>query len=317
MKYFVTGINGQLGYDVIRELYKRGYDLIGSDITDYYSGIMGIPESESFSYKKLNITDSDAVFRVMEEVVPDVVIHCAAWTAVDMAEDESNIDIVRAVNIQGTLNIANACKRIGCKMVYMSTDYVFDGTGTKPWKPECKDFNPLNIYGRTKLEGEFAVANTLDKYFIIRTSWVFGLNGNNFIKTMINIGKIHDEVRVVSDQIGTPTYCCDLARIIVDMCETDKYGYYHVTNSEVSDDEAGDIECKQGYISWYDFCCEIYRQYGLRTKITAVTTSEYGLSKAVRPANSRLDKRKLIEKGFEPLPTWQDAIKRYLKEANL
>ena len=235
---------------------------------------------------------------------PDAVIHCAAWTAVDAAEDEENKPKVYAANVLGTKYIAEACKEIDCKMVYISTDYVFDGQGTEPWQPDCKDYKPLNYYGQTKLEGELAVCSTLDKYFIVRIAWVFGLNGKNFIKTMINVGKTHDEVRVVNDQIGTPTYTYDLARLLVDMCETEKYGYYHATN-------------EGGYISWYDFCREFYRQYGLDTKVTPVTTAEYGLSKAKRPYNSRLDKSKLVENGFTPLPTWQDAVKRYLEEAKL
>ena len=252
--------------------------------------------------------------KVIQEVQPDAVIHCAAWTAVDMAEDDDKVEKVRAVNACGTQNIADACKAVDSKMLYLSTDYVFDGQGTEPWEPDCKDYKPLNVYGQTKLEGELAVSNTLDKYFIVRIAWVFGLNGKNFIKTMINVGKTHDEVRVVNDQIGTPTYTYDLARLLVDMCETEKYGYYHATNAEVKDENAG---CKTGYISWYDFCCEFYRQYGLKTKVIPVTTEEYGLSKAARPFNSRLDKKKLVENGFKSLPTWQDAVSRYLKEAQL
>ena len=265
-------------------------------------------------YVSLDITNKDAVMKAITEIKPDAVIHCAAWTAVDLAEDDDKVDQVRAVNAGGTQNIADACKAIECKMLYLSTDYVFDGQGTEPWKPDCKEYKPLNVYGQTKLEGELAVANTLEKFFIVRIAWVFGLNGKNFIKTMINVGKTHEKVRVVNDQIGTPTYTFDLARLLVDMCETEKYGYYHATNAEVTDESSG---CKTGYISWYDFCCEFYRQYGLKTKVTPVTTEEYGLSKAVRPVNSRLDKRKLMESGFEPLPTWQDAVNRYLKEAQL
>lgn len=294
MKVFVTGVNGQLGHDVMNELDKRGYDAVGTDIgTGYYA-----------SYVPLDITDKEAVMKTITEIKPDAVIHCAAWTAVDMAEDDDKVEKVRAVNADGTQNIADACKAVDCKMLYLSTDYVFDGQGTEPWKPDCKDYKPLNVYGQTKLEGELAVANTLDKYFIVRIAWVFGLNGKNFIKTMINVGKTHDEVRVVSDQIGTPTYTFDLARLLVDMVETEKYGYYHATN-------------EGGYISWYDFCCEFYKQYGLKTKVVPVTTAEYGLSKAARPFNSRLDKSKLVEAGFEPLPDWKDAVSRYLKEANL
>ena len=291
MKVFVTGVGGQLGHDVLNELKKRGHECVGSDIT----------ESAEI---KLDITDKDAVKVTLSQVEPDAVIHCAAWTAVDAAEDEENKAMVYAVNVTGTKNIAEACKKLGCKMLYISTDYVFNGQGTEPWQANCKDFDPLNYYGQTKLEGEFAVAETLEKFFIVRIAWVFGLNGKNFIKTMINVGKTHDTVRVVNDQIGTPTYTYDLAWLLVDMVETEKYGYYHATN-------------EGGYISWYDFCCEIYTQYGLTTKVIPVTTAEYGLSKAARPFNSRLDKSKLIEAGFKPLPDWKDAVKRYLEEATL
>ena len=291
MKVFVTGVGGQLGYDVINELKRRGYEAIGSDITDSAD-------------IQLDITDKTAVERVLTEIKPDAVIHCAAWTAVDAAEDEENKEKVYVVNVTGTRNIAEVCKKIDCKMINISTDYVFNGQGTEPWQANCKDFAPLNYYGQTKLDGELAVAELLDKFFIVRIAWVFGLNGKNFIKTMINVGKKYDTVRVVNDQIGTPTYTYDLARLLVDMVETDKYGYYHATN-------------EGGYISWYDFCCEFYKQYGLTTKVIPVTTEEYGLSKAARPFNSRLDKSKLKEMGFKPLPTWQDAVKRYLEEANL
>lgn len=291
MNIFVTGVGGQLGYDVINELKSRGHEAFGSDIT----------ESADI---KLDITDKNAVETVLNKIQPDAVIHCAAWTAVDAAEEEDNKEKVYAVNVIGTRNIAEVCKQLGCKMIYISTDYVFNGQGSEPWQADCKDFAPLNYYGQTKLEGELAVAELLDKFFIIRIAWVFGLNGKNFIKTMINVGKKYDTVRVVNDQIGTPTYTYDLARLLVDMVETDKYGYYHATN-------------EGGYISWYDFCCEFYKQYGLKTKVIPVTTEEYGLSKAARPFNSRLDKSKLIEMGFEPLPTWQDAIKRYFGEVDL
>lgn len=304
MKFFVTGVNGQLGHDVMNELCKRGHQAIGSDISDTYAGVADDSAVIAMLYIGLDITDKNSVLRVIKEIKPDAVIHCAAWTAVDMAEDDDKADAVRNVNAGGTQNIADACKSIDCKMLYLSTDYVFDGQGTEPWKPDCKEYKPLNVYGQTKLEGELAVSGTLEKYFIVRIAWVFGLNGKNFIKTMINVGKTHDEVRVVNDQIGTPTYTFDLARLLVDMCETEKYGYYHATN-------------EGGYISWYDFCVEFYKQYGLNTRVTPVTTEEYGLSKAARPANSRLDKRKLVEAGFKPLPTWQDAVSRYLKEAQL
>lgn len=314
MRVFVTGVNGQLGHDVMNELAKRGYEGIGSDLQPAYSGVADGSAVTTMPYVPLDITDRDAVMDVIQKVQPDAVIHCAAWTAVDMAEEDDKVTQVRAVNASGTKNIAEACKTIDCKMLYLSTDYVFDGQGTEPWQPDCKDYKPLNVYGQTKLEGELAVRSTLEKYFIVRIAWVFGLNGKNFIKTMIHVGKTHDEVRVVNDQIGTPTYTYDLARLLIDMCETKKYGYYHATNAEVTDENAG---CKTGYISWYDFCCEFYRQYGLKTKVIPVTTEEYGLSKAKRPFNSRLDKKKLVEAGFTPLPTWQDAVRRYLKEAQL
>lgn len=304
MKFFVTGVGGQLGHDVMNELAKRGYEGVGSDVQPAYSGVADGSAVTAMPYVQLDITDKQAVEKIITEVNPDAVIHCAAWTAVDMAEDDDKVDIVRAVNAGGTQNIAYVCKKLGCKMLYLSTDYVFDGQGTEPWEPDCKDYKPLNVYGQTKLEGELAVSSTLEKYFIVRIAWVFGLNGKNFIRTMINVGKTHDTVRVVNDQIGTPTYTFDLARLLVDMCETEKYGYYHATN-------------EGGYISWYDFCVEFYKQYGLKTKVTPVTTEEYGLSKAARPFNSRLDKKKLVENGFTPLPTWQDAVSRYLKEAQL
>lgn len=304
MKFFVTGVGGQLGHDVINELAKRGHESVGSDIQPEYSGVADGDAVARMSYIQLDITDPAAVEKTLMEVKPDAVIHCAAWTAVDLAEDDENIDKVHKINVEGTRHIAEVCKKLDCKMTYISTDYVFDGQGTEPWKPDCKDYKPLNVYGQTKLEGEMAVSSTLDKYFIVRIAWVFGLNGKNFIKTMINVGKIHDMVRVVNDQIGTPTYTYDLARLLVDMNETDKYGYYHATN-------------EGGYISWYDFTVEIYKQAGLKTKIIPVTTEAYGLSKAARPFNSRLDKSKLIEAGFKPLPTWQDAVGRYLKEAQL
>jgi len=300
MKFFVTGVNGQLGHDIMNELNRRGHEGVGSDIAE----VADESTVTAMSYVGLDITDKKAVRKTIEEIKPDAVIHCAAWTAVDKAEDDDKVEIVRRVNAGGTQNIAEACRAIDCKMLYLSTDYVFDGKGTEPWKPDCKEYKPLNVYGQTKLEGELAVSSTLDKYFIVRIAWVFGLNGKNFIKTMINVGKTHDEVRVVNDQIGTPTYTFDLARLLVDMCETKKYGYYHATN-------------EGGYISWYDFCVEFYKQYGLTTKVTPVTTEEYGLSKAARPVNSRLDKGKLIENGFKPLPTWQDAVGRYLEEAKL
>ncbi len=292
MRILVTGVKGQLGYDVVLELTKRNHEAIGVDI------------------EEMDITDKTSVDRVMKEVKPEAVIHCAAWTAVDTAEDDDKKEIVHQVNAIGTINITNVCKELNIKMMYISTDYVFDGQGTDAWLPECNDYKPLNVYGKTKLEGELAVSTTLSKYFIVRIAWVFGKNGKNFIKTMLNVGKNHNKLTVVNDQIGTPTYTYDLARLLVDMIETEKYGYYHATN-------------EGGYISWYDFTKEIFRQavklghleYSEdRLIVTPVTTAEYGASKAKRPFNSRLDKSKLVENGFEPLPTWQDALSRYLKE---
>ena len=300
MKVFVTGVAGQLGHDVMNELQSRGYEGIGTDIAPEYSGIQDHTAVTQMPYVQMDITDKEAVEKSITDLNPDVVVHCAAWTAVDMAEDDDKVEKVRAINAGGTDNIAKVCKKIGAKMVYLSTDYVFDGQGEKPWEPDCKDYKPLNIYGQTKLEGELAVSSQLEKYFIVRIAWVFGVNGKNFIKTMLNVGKNHDTVRVVNDQIGTPTYTLDLARLLVDMIETEKYGYYHATN-------------EGGYISWYDFTCEIYKKAGYQTKVIPVSTAEYGASKAARPFNSRLDKKKLVEAGFQPLPTWQDALTRYLK----
>ena len=318
MKVFVTGVNGQLGHDVMNELYRRGYEGIGSDlapsrVSGTADGAAGSAQAGGFdagkmSYVSMDITDRESVLATIEKIRPDVVVHCAAWTAVDAAEQEENRDKVHAINAEGTRNIAEAVKAVDAKMVYLSTDYVFDGQGTDPWEPDCRDFSPLNVYGQSKLDGEIAVSSILDKYFIVRIAWVFGLNGKNFIRTMINVGKTHDSVRVVNDQVGTPTYTFDLARLLVDMIETEKYGYYHATNAEA---EPG------GYISWYDFCLEFYRQYGLKTKVIPVTTQEYGLSLAARPMNSRLDKSKLERAGFKPLPVWKDAVARYLREADL
>lgn len=301
MKVFVTGVAGQLGHDVMNELAKRGHEGIGSDLAEKYSGAQDGSAVTTMPYISLDITDKDAVGKVLEEICPEVVVHCAAWTAVDLAEDEDKVEKVRVINAGGTKNLALVCKQLGCKMVYISTDYVFDGQGSKPWQPDCKDYKPLNVYGQTKLEGELAVSENLEKYFIVRIAWVFGLNGKNFIKTMLNIGKKHDTIRVVNDQIGTPTYTYDLARLLVDMIGTEKYGYYHATN-------------EGGYISWYEFACEIFQKAGYGTKVIPVTTEEYGVSKAARPFNSRLDRTKLSDAGFEPLPTWQDALERYLKE---
>ena len=308
MKIFVTGVGGQLGHDVVNEAAFRGYEAFGSDIQPMYNGIADGSAVTKVPYVHLDITDKAAVKEAVEKIHPDVIIHCAAWTAVDAAEEKGNRPKVKAINADGTKNIAEAANEVDAKMLYLSTDYVFDGKGTRPWQPDDKNYSPLNYYGQTKLMGEKAVAATLSKFFIVRIAWVFGLNGKNFIKTMINVGKNHDIVRVVNDQIGTPTYTKDLARLLVDMIESEKYGYYHATNSEVVED---------GYISWYDFCCEFYRQYGLETKVIPVTTVEYGLSKAARPENSRLDKSKLTEAGFQQLPDWKDAVKRYLAEAEL
>lgn len=310
MKVVVTGVAGQLGHDVMNELAKRGYEGIGSDIKEEYSGIQDGTAVVTMPYVQMDITDEKSVEEVLTKTSPDVVVHCAAWTAVDLAEDEGKKSIVNAVNAVGTKHIADVCKKLDCKMVYISTDYVFDGQGTKPWEPDCKDYKPLNMYGETKLAGELAVSEVLEKFFIVRIAWVFGKNGNNFIKTMLNVGKKHDTIKVVNDQIGTPTYTFDLARLLVDMVETDKYGYYHATNE-------GD------YISWYDFTKEIFRQavelgyerYSEENvNVIPVTTEEYGVSKAARPFNSRLDRSKLVDNGFTPLPSWQDAVNRYMKE---
>ena len=295
MKVLVTGVKGQLGFDVVNELKEKNIEAVGVDI------------------EEMDITDKASVDKVIKEVNPDAVIHCAAWTAVDAAEDEDKQEKVKLVNVNGTQNIADVCKELDIKMMYISTDYVFNGEGTEPWQPDCKDYAPQNVYGQTKLDGELDVANTLDKYFIVRIAWVFGKNGNNFIKTMLKVGKNHDQLKVVSDQIGTPTYTFDLAKLLVSMIVTDKYGYYHATN-------------EGGYISWWDFTKEIFKQatemgydrYSEKNiTVTPVTTAEYGVSKAKRPFNSRLDKSKLVENGFTPLPTWQDAVSRYLKELDI
>ena len=295
MKVLVTGVKGQLGFDVVNELKEKNIEAVGVDI------------------EEMDITDKASVDKVIKEVNPDAVIHCAAWTAVDAAEDEDKQEKVKLVNVNGTQNIADVCKELDIKMMYISTDYVFNGEGTEPWQPDCKDYAPQNVYGQTKLDGELAVANTLDKYFIVRIAWVFGKNGNNFIKTMLKVGKNHDQLKVVSDQIGTPTYTFDLAKLLVSMIVTDKYGYYHATN-------------EGGYISWWDFTKEIFKQatemgydrYSEKNiTVTPVTTAEYGVSKAKRPFNSRLDKSKLVENVFTPLPTWQDAVSRYLKELDI
>ena len=291
MRVFVTGVGGQLGHDVMDELARRGIEAVGSDIHE----TLDIP----YAYCQLDITDPDAVRRVLTDVSPDAVIHCAAWTAVDAAEDEANREKVHLINAVGTENIARVCKDLDSVMMYISTDYVFDGQGSEPWQPDCRDYAPLNHYGQTKLEGELAVSSILERYFIVRIAWVFGANGNNFIKTMLRLSETHNELRVVDDQIGTPTYTLDLARLLVDMILSDRYGYYHATN-------------EGGYISWYDFAVKIFRQAGRDVKVIPVSTAEYGLSKAKRPFNSRLDKSKLVENGFTPLPDWKDALGRYL-----
>ena len=293
MKILVTGVGGQLGHDVMNELSRRGHTPVGSDLAEAID--------TPYEYLPMDLTDDASVQRVLAECKPDAVIHCAAWTAVDAAEDAENHDLVKAVNVGGTASVAKACRALDCKMIYISTDYVFNGKGETPWDPDCKEYEPLSVYGSTKLEGELAVAKTLEKYFIVRIAWVFGVNGKNFIKTMLNVGRKYDTVRVVNDQIGTPTYTFDLSRLLVDMIESEKYGYYHATN-------------EGGFISWYDFTKEIYRQAGLATNVLPVTTEEYGLTKAVRPENSRLDKSKLARMGFEPLPDWKDALSRYLVE---
>lgn len=301
MKILVTGVAGQLGHDVMNELASRGHEGVGSDLAPAYSGIADGSAVTKAAYVPMDITNAAQVREVISAVHPDAVIHCAAWTAVDAAEDADKQAKVQAINVQGTANIAAVCRELDCKMMYISTDYVFNGQGETPWDPDCKDYQPLNVYGQSKLGGELAVSGALEKYFIVRIAWVFGLNGSNFIKTMLKLSETHDTLRVVCDQIGTPTYTYDLARLLVDMIESEKYGYYHATN-------------EGGYISWYDFACEIFRQAGRATKVQPVTTAEYGVSKAARPFNSRLDKSKLAVNGFTPLPDWKDALARYLKE---
>lgn len=300
MKVLVTGVGGQLGHDVMNELAARGYDAVGSDIALQYSGVADESPVTRMPYIQMDITDAERVANVLGDVKPDAVMHCAAWTAVDLAEEEKNRDRVRAINAKGTRHIAEQCRKLGCKLMYISTDYVFDGQGSTPWQPDCTSYAPLNVYGQTKLEGELAVRECVEKFFIVRIAWVFGLSGNNFIKTMIRLGQTHDALRVVCDQIGTPTYTLDLARLLVDMIETEEYGCYHATN-------------EGGYISWADFAREIFNQAEMPVQVIPVTTKEYGLSKAARPYNSRLCKDKLIENGFVPLPDWKDALSRYLK----
>ena len=300
MRFFVTGVCGQLGHDVMIELSRRGHEAVGSDIAPACAGADGGRGGSAMRYVQLDITDKEAVERALMRAKPDAVIHCAAWTAVDAAEDDENIPKVRAVNAEGPRHIAEACRALDCKLLHISTDYVFSGQGTEPWQPDCRNWAPLSVYGRTKLEGELAIARLMEKFFIVRIAWVFGLNGSNFVRTMLRLGQSHDTMRVVNDQIGTPTYTPDLARLLADMIGTEKYGYYHATN-------------EGGYISWAEFAEEIFRQAGMSTRVIPVTTAEYGMSKAARPFNSRLDRRKLVENGFEPLPPWRDALTRYLR----
>lgn len=296
-KFLVTGANGQLGRDLIRELTGRKIECIASDIHDDYMG------GEECEYLRLDITDTEAVTQAMKRYRPERVIYCAAWTAVDAAEDEANHERVYAVNVKGTENIAMACSEYNIIMTYISTDYIFDGTGSRAWRPDDENYSPLNYYGMTKLEGELAVKKYLQDYFIVRIAWVFGRHGNNFVRTMLNLSKTHDTLRVVNDQIGTPTYTPDLAKLLIDMNMTNKFGIYHATNE-------GD------YISWYEYACEIFAQSGKKVNVIPVSTSEYGQSKAKRPANSRLDRSKLKEAGFEPLPDWHDALRRYLADGS-
>lgn len=296
----VTGVNGQLGHDVVNELHRRALVTLASDLTPAYAGEADGSAVTAVQYQPLDLTDRAAVQRVMNQWQPDAVIHCAAYTAVDAAEE--NAEMARAVNADATRYLAEACRDCGAKLMYISTDYVFDGQGDTPWQPDCKAFAPRNVYGQTKLAGEQAVAETLENFFIVRIAWVFGKNGKNFVKTMLRLGETHDTLRVVCDQIGTPTYTLDLARLLVDMITTDRYGYYHATN-------------EGGYLSWAQFAEAIFRAAGMQNvTVLPITTAEYGRSKAARPFNSRLDKQKLTQNGFVPLPDWQDALSRYLKE---
>ncbi len=296
MKIFVTGVNGQLGHDVMNEIHKRGMEGVGSDITQSYAGMADETAVCSMPYVQMDITDADAVDRILGGVRPEAVIHCAAYTAVDAAEE--NEALCRRVNADGPRNIAAVCRKLDIKMIYISTDYVFDGTGERPWEPDDKQA-PVSVYGRTKYEGELAVQAQLEKYFIVRIAWVFGTNGKNFVKTMLALSEKYDTLRVVNDQFGSPTYTFDLSKLLVDMILTEKYGIYHATN--------------EGICSWYDFACAIFETAGIRMNVIPVTTAEYG-AKAARPANSRMSKEKLTANGFERLPDWQDALKRYLQE---
>ena len=311
MKLLVTGVSGQLGHDVMNEAAGRGWQATGSDLAPAYAGVQDASPVTAMPYVQLDITDEQAVFAAVREERPEVIVHCAAWTAVDAAEDPANQEKVRRINAGGTRSLALAAREVGAKFIYLSTDYIFDGTGTEPWACDCTSYAPLNFYGQTKLEGELAVKEILEKYFIVRIAWVFGRSGHNFIKTMLKVGKTHPQLRVVQDQVGTPTYTYDLARLLLDMADTDRYGVYHATN-------------EGGYISWYDFTLEIFRQAAAlgheeyaEISVQPVTTSEYGLSAAARPFNSRLDRSKLREMGFTPLPDWRDALGRYLREEAL
>jgi dTDP-4-dehydrorhamnose reductase len=283
VKVLVTGVKGQLGYDVMKCLAERKIEAVGADLEEF------------------DITDKDQTRNFILECRPDAVIHCSAYTAVDKAED--NLDLCYKVNAEGSRNIASVCKEIDAKMVYISTDYVFPGMGDRAYEADDPK-GPLSAYGRTKLDGELAVKELLTKYFIVRIAWVFGVNGRNFIKTMLNLGKTHDQITVVNDQIGSPTYTYDLSRLLVDMVETEKYGRYHATN--------------EGLCSWYEFACEIFKQAGeinpiyKKISVVPVSYSEYP-AKAKRPSNSRMSKEKLTESGFQRLPAWQDALSRYLK----
>ena len=324
MKVLVTGAGGQLGYDVMNELYKRGVEAVGtihgiSNLTDMQQRQLG---STLFP---MDLSDPDEIGSILAARKPDAIIHCGAWTAVDAAEDVSLRDQVFRINASGTESIARYCARTGAKLLYVSTDYVFNGQGVEPWKPDCQDFQPLNVYGRSKLEGERIVSSLLSRFFVVRTAWVFGVNGKNYVRTMLRLGRTHDQLRIVCDQIGTPTFTYDLASLLSDMILTDRYGFYHATNMELPPAPDGrTLEgTKTGYISWYDFSAEIFRQAFLmgyqeyspaRLKLIPVTSEEYGLSRAARPMNSRLDKSKLQESGFTPLPVWTDALHRYLKE---
>ena len=301
MRILVTGVNGQLGHDVMNELEARGHVAVGTDITEEYGGMADGSAVCEAPYVQLDLTDEKAVKRVIRMIRPQAVIHPAAWTAVDKAEDPAVKDLVWAVNGKAPAYLAAACAKVGAKMLYISTDYVFNGRGEEPWDPDCRDYDPVSVYGASKLAGELAVAERMEKFFIVRIAWAFGKNGQNFVKTMLKLAETHSELRVVKDQIGTPTYTLDLARLLADMIESDEYGYYHATN-------------EGGYISWADFARAIFREAGKDVKVIPVTTEEYGLSAAARPYNSRLDKSKLLRAGFTPLPAWQDALHRYLQE---